>query len=332
LRQKETSASHAEREVIRLQERLAKLEVTLEITTNEREEIVRKVKIESRSYKSFLDEFERSRDEVHRYKDALKDLNEELDQRQNESLKASEKIFHMESTLRAYKKETKERVNTLVDREKDYTSVLERTRHKNRDMTSNLRNLSDMVERLRRERDICFLSLQDGQKKLSELSSKNSMVQLDDLLTTPLNQRRSPRHREPRTAPRSSYPPVESITARALARVVPEIYVSNYHLGVLGSPTTLAEERAEEIAACVAQNAKNSLEENFEEVSQLRSQIFRLEDDRSEQVSALKTKVRSLEKELTDERVGNRTPVMGSSARRTRKQNYFVDWDEKHAY
>ena len=148
---------------------------------------------------------------------------------------------------------------------------------------------------------------------------------------------------------------------------MPEIYVSGYHLG---SPTTLAEERAEEIAACVAQSARNSLQENFEEVSQLRSKIYRLEDERSEQVSDLRSKVRTLEKELAYERVGpmkplhserseeiqslkfrirnleselsydrvgNRTPVMGSSARRSRKKNYLVDWDEKewdekHAY
>ena len=36
--------------------------------------------------------------------------------------------------------------------------------------------------------------------------------------------------------------------------------MSNYNLAALGSPTSLAEERAEEIAACVALNAKESLE------------------------------------------------------------------------
>jgi chromosome segregation ATPase len=361
LREKETSASHAESEVSRLQERLIKLEVTLEITTKEREDAFKKAKNESASYKSMLDELERTRDEVHRYRNAMKNLNEELDQRQEESLKAKERIFQMESSLRAFKNEAKERVSTLADREKHSSGILERTRHENRDLTSNLHNMNDMVERLRRERDICFQSLQDGRKKLSELSSrKDSLVNLEDLFSSPSNQCQSPRRsREPRITPRYSQLPVESITGR----VVPEIYVSGYHLGALGSPTTLAEERAEEIAACVALNAKDSLEENLEEVSHLRSQIYRLEDERSVQVASLKSRVRNLEKDLTDERVGqrnsmedekseqisslrakvrnlekdlsyervgNRTPVMGSSARRSRKQNHFVDWDEKH--
>lgn len=362
LREKETSASHAEREVNRLQERLTKLEVTLEITTKEREDAVKKAKNESASYKSMLDDLERTRDEVHRYRNAMKHLNEELDQRQQESLKAKEIIFQRESSLRAFKKEAKERVNTLADREKDSTSILERTRHENRDLNSNLQNMNDMVERLRRERDICFQSLQDGRKKLSELSSrKDSLMNLEDLFSTPSNQRQSPRRRrEPQTTPRYSHPPMEVITNR----VAPEIFLSSYHLGVLGSPTSLVEERAEEIAACVALNAKESLQENLQEVSHLRSQIYRLEDERSEQVASLKSRVRNLEKELTDERVGqqksaedekgeqisslrakvrnlekelsdvrvgsSRTPVMGSSARRLRKQNNLAEWDQKH--
>ena len=134
--------------------------------------------------------------------------------------------------------------------------------------------------------------------------------------------------------------------------------MSNYNLAALGSPTSLAEERAEEIAACVALNAKESLEENFEEVSQLRSQIYSLEAERSEQVASLRSKVqrlendlsygrgshrhamqeqkndeilslrakvRDLERKLDIERVGNRTPIMGSSSKRSR--NHFVDSD-----
>ena len=361
LREKETCASNAEREVNRLQERLTKLEVTLESTMKEREDAVKKAKNESISYKSTLDDLERTRNEVHRYRNAMKNLNEELDQRQQESLKAKERIFQMESSLRTFKKEAKERVNTLADREKDSIGILERTRHENRDLNSNLKNMNDMVERLRRERDVCFQSLRDGRKKLSELSSrKDSMVDLEDIFSTPLNQGKSPpRKSEPRITSRYSHLPMEAITDR----VAPEIFVSGYHPGALGSPTSLAEERAEEIAACVALNAKESLQENLKEVSHLRSQIYRLEDarsdqvaslksrvrnleneltdekvgrrnsaegDKSEQISSLRAKVRNLEMELIDERVGSRTPVMGSSARRSRKQNNLTEWDQTH--
>jgi len=330
LRDKGTSASLTEQELFDLKERFNILELTLQKTMIERDETVRRVKIESRSHKLIIEELERSREEVLRYKNALNSLNEELDQRQQDAVKAQERIFKMESTLHAFKKETRQRVNTFTERDRDSSSVLEQTRRENRGLTSNLHSLNEKVEKLRRERDICFQSLQEGQKKLSALSSKNPTLQLYDVLPTSPNQRASTRSREPRTATRSSRPPVESVTARGSSRIpitFPELYVTNYDLG---SPTTLAEERAEEIVACVAQSAKHSLEENFEEVSQLRSQIYRLEDERSEQVSVLKAKVRKLENELSRERVGNQTPLMGTSARRARGQNYFVDYDEKH--
>ena len=363
LRERETSLSHAESEMIRLQERFTKLEITLDTTAKEREEAVERVKTESRSHKSVLNELKQSNDEVHRYKHILKELNEELDNRQEENLKAKERIYQMESTLRAFKKETKDRVRTFAGRENDTNGVVERTRDENRDLNRNLRDMNDIVARLRHERDICFASLQDGRKKLSELSSrKETSATFDDLYSTPsINRRsRSPRRgREHRTGLRPYPPPVEAVTARASNRVMPEIFVTSYQLG---SPTTPAEERAEEIAACIAQNAKETLVENLEEVSQLRSQIYRLEDERSEQVASLKSKVSNLEKELTIEKiglrrsldgakseeisslrakvrnlerelsVGNRTPLMGTSSRRPRKQNHFVDWDEKREY
>ena len=364
LRESKASSSHAESEMNRLQDRLAKLENVLDITTREREEAVGKMERDARSYKSTLNELKQSRDEVQRCKMVMRDLNEELDNRQEECLKAKERIYQMETTLRTFKKEAKERVSTIAGRENDTNSVLERTRQENRGLNNNLRDMNDIVERLRRERDICFQSLQDGQKKLSELSSrKESLLTEEDFSATPSNRRRfgSPKRGQSRPPLRQQHPPVESITARASNRMVPEIFVSSHQLG---SPTTLAEERAEEIAACVAQNARDCLVENLEEVTQLRSQIYRLEDERSEQVLSLKAKVSNLEKELSYERfghrierensddilalkskvrnlesrisydkiVGSRTPVMGSSARRSRKQNQLIDWDERREY
>ena len=352
LRERETSSSNAESEVIRLQKRLANLEATLIVSTKEREEAFEKAKYESRSHKSVLNELKQSRDEVHHCKNAMKGLNEELTQRQEECLKAKERVFQMESTLREFKKGTKERLKTFVGRENDTNSVLERTRNENRGLNSNLRDMNGIVERLRRERDVCFQSLQEGRKNLSELSSrKDSLVHPEDLCSTPSIQRQS---RSPRRGGESR-PALPD-------RVVPEIFVSSYRLG---SPTTPAEERAEEIAACVARSAKESLEENFEEVSQLRSHIYRLNVERSDQVASLKAKVSCLEKELTFERFGhrrsidkensnemsslkakvmnlekqlsydsfgNRTPVTGSSFRGSRKQSHLVDWDEKHGH
>jgi chromosome segregation ATPase len=307
LREREASYSgSAEHEITHLKKQVYNLEINLESTIQEKEESLGRVKNESRSHKAVLGELERSRDEVHRLKLTLTNLNEELDDRQQDALRADEKIYQMESTLRKFKAETKARVGTLMGRENDSSAVLERTRHENRDLTDNLQYLHDMIEKLRRERDVCFQSLKDGQKKLSQLSSKNSVYGLDDILETPPKQMGS-RYRESAntTTPRSSSrPPFESVTARSSrtpSAAFPEIYVTNYNLGDAGAMDMST--RAEEIAAYVAISARKSLEKNQEEVSQLRSQIYRLEDEKSVEVSALKTKVRTLEKELSYERV-----------------------------
>eukprot|EP00536_Pseudo-nitzschia_multiseries_P016086 jgi/Psemu1/312788/fgenesh1_kg.1017_\ len=177
-----------------------------------------------------------------------------------------------------------------------------------------------MVEKFRRERDTCLQNLQDGQKKLSELSSKNSVNGMDNTFTTPANQY-GKRQREHRSASRLFSTPI-SVT-------IPEIYVS----GV--PPTVHAEDKAEEFAAFLALSTRKAMKENFEEVSQLRSQIHRLEDERSEQVSALKTRVRDLQQELSYEKVYNQTPVMGKRSvnRPQGKSHHFMDADEeKYGY
>ena len=317
LRGREASYSgSAEHEINYLKNQVYNLEINLESTIHEKEESLGRVKNESRSHKAVLGELERSRDVVHRLKLALTNINEELDDRQQDALRADEKIFKMELTLRQFKAETKARVGTLMSRENDSLTVLERTRHENRDLTDNLQNLHDMIEKLRRERDICFQTLKDGQKKLSQLSSKNSIYGLDDILETPPKQMGS-RYRESATTTPRSYlrPPVESVTARSsrTPSAFPEIYVTNYNLGDVAAAVDMST-RAEEIAACVAISAKKSMERNQEEISQLRSKMYRLEDERSVEVSALKTKVRTLEKELSYERVENApTSMYGTS-------------------
>jgi len=312
-RREVSCSSSSEHEIYHLKKQLNNFEINLESTIQEKEEALSRVKNESRSHKTVLSELEKSRAEVRRLKCALTNLDEELNDRQQDALRADEKMFEMESTFRKFKAETKARVNSVVS---DSSTILERTRHKNRDLTDNLKNLHGMVETLRRERDACFKSLIDGQQKLSQIS--NSVYGLDDILETPQKQQGSC-HKEWVTTSRSSRPAVASVTARSsrMSGTFPEIYVTNYNLGDVDLSS-----RAEDIAACVVISAINSTEEK-EEVSQLRSQIYRLEDESSAEVSALKAKIRNLASVATNS-TGNRDTTV-----RFRNPSYFVDGDEQ---
>ena len=148
---------------------------------------------------------------------------------------------------------------------------------------------------------------------MSKISSpKNVVAEFnDDLLETPSSRQR---YRDSPTMSRSSTrPPIESVITQTPRppRTHPEIYVTNFNLG---SDVDLSK-RAEEIAACIdAISPRNNLEDNEEEVSHLRSQIHRLEDERSAELSALKAKVKNLQEELSYEKIDSgSTSIYGNS-------------------
>ena len=281
-------------EINHLKTQLDNLEINLVSTMQEKDEALNRLKYDSRSHETLRNELERSKEDVDRFKVAIGILNEELDERQQEALHTKDIMLKMESTPRKFKAETKARVGTLMNRDESGSyMMLERTRDESRHLTNNIQNLYGMVEKLRGERDICFQSLKDGQKKLSKISSpKNVVAEFnDDLLETPSSRQR---YRDSPTMSRSSTrPPIESVITQTPRppRTHPEIYVTNFNLG---SDVDLSK-RAEEIAACIdAISPRNNLEDNEEEVSHLRSQIHRLEDERSAELSALKAKVKNL--------------------------------------
>lgn len=301
-------------EINHLKTQLDNLEINLVSTMQEKDEALNRLKYDSRSHETLRNELERSKEDVDRFKVAIGILNEELDERQQEALHTKDIMLKMESTPRKFKAETKARVGTLMNRDESGSyMMLERTRDESRHLTNNIQNLYGMVEKLRGERDICFQSLKDGQKKLSKISSpKNVVAEFnDDLLETPSSRQR---YRDSPTMSRSSTrPPIESVITQTPRppRTHPEIYVTNFNLG---SDVDLSK-RAEEIAACIdAISPRNNLEDNEEEVSHLRSQIHRLEDERSAELSALKAKVKNLQEELSYEKIDSgSTSIYGNS-------------------
>jgi chromosome segregation ATPase len=267
-----------DRELNRLRSQVDMLESNLDLIKKERDDALALSQNESRAHKVAVGELERARDEVTRQEMALDRLHEELATRQQENLQSEEKIFQMESTLRRFREETKEKVSSMIGRHKESSSVLEKTRQENRALAEDMLHMERLVDTLKRERDACFQSLEAGRRKLAQISSKSHINGLDNLFETPTTH--------------DYYN--GSIAARSKRSALPEIYITDYFVdrGIVSS-------RAEEIAACVAMSAKNSLQESHDEASQLRSQVYRLEEEKSAEVASLRAKIRTLERELS---------------------------------
>eukprot|EP00980_Cylindrotheca_fusiformis_P017656 scaffold5529_cov117-Cylindrotheca_fusiformis.AAC.33 len=73
----------------------------------------------------------------------------------------------------------------------------------------------------------------------------------------------------------------------------------------------MSSNRAEEVAACLAISAKNSIRESHDESFQLRSHVYRLEEEKEVEVSSLRARIRLLENQLVQVEVGNHSFVSG---------------------
>jgi chromosome segregation ATPase len=249
--------ANTNREINHLQQQLADVELRLSSTRKERDDAVRQAKSKWRAYSNTLEDLEKARDDSRRYKVEVGELHEELSSRQ-------EKIVQMESKARRFQDDIKEKVSSIMCS----TAALETTRRANQELTDNIAHLERLVESLRRERNACIASLENGQRKLSQLTSTTGQIN-------------TPEHRNNRL-------------------VASELYITSHAVGG-DHPELLLPLRAEEIASCVAMSARKSLHESEEETSNLRSKVFQLQEEKTAEVSALKAKIRNLEREMSYE-------------------------------
>ncbi|KAG7367528.1 myosin heavy chain [Nitzschia inconspicua] len=303
LEREKSRSSNANHEMSSLRQRIQALEEDLSSARQALDESAAKHRNDYRDHKIVLGELERARDETKRQKTAIDRLHEEVAARQRESLRSQEKMFQMESSLRRFQEETKEKVGTMVCRQKESSSILEKTKQENQALVQDVRRLEQLVEKLKRQRDACYESLKNGRAKLAELSLNNCLNgPFDDLFETSSKEYKEFRHVTN-----------EPVATKLKRSVLPELYITDYYLGDRVNPGLSL--RAEEIAACVAISAKNSLQESHDETSQLRSHIYRLEEERTAEVSALKAKVRTLERELSHQQQSPLHRVDSSSNR-----------------
>jgi cell division protein FtsB len=200
----------------------------------------------------------------------------------------------MEAALSRFQSETKEKVGKVIHHHRDSAQLLEKARNENGALDQENRHLQRLVEKLQRERDACYRSLELGRDRLAKMSSRklNGRIKGELHFDGPHDLKSN------------------ATKAGLISHVVPELYLTEY------SADHLLSLRAEEIAACLAMAAKSSLQESHDEASHLRSQVYRLEEEKEVELASLKAKIRSLERET-----GGR--VSGSSyAKRSR---YVID-------
>ena len=277
-----TRLMDSDNETKQMEKRIENVEAELFSSRRERDDAVRKAESESRARVSLSSDLSQAKDLLTRQKSELDRLSRDLERAKEDRRRGEEKISNMESTLSRFQVETKEKVEKVVNHHKDSTQFLESANHRNRVLEEENKGLERILGKLQRERDSCYRSLELGRERLATITSKS----VNSRINSVSGRINSEVHL---TGPSD----VKSrVTAADMISHVPELYLTDY------SADQLLSLRAEEIAACLAASARESLQESHEEASHLRSQVYRLEDEKEAEVASLKSRIRSLEREL----------------------------------
>jgi hypothetical protein len=277
VRERERSQStDTDNEIRRLGKRLSDLEAELAASNRQRDVALSKAEAESRARLSLSGDLKsQTKDELSRQKNALDRLSRDLERAKVDKQKGEDKISSMESTLRQFQAETKEKVGKVINHHNDSAQLLEKASHQNRALEEENKGLERIVGKLQRERDSCYRSLELGRERLASIVSKSSNGRINGEL-----------HFDGPADMKSRVANADMISH------VPELYLTAY------SADQLLSLRAEEIAACLAVSAKDSIQESHDEASHLRSQVYRLEEEKEAEVARLKARIHSLDREL----------------------------------
>ena len=286
LQDKECSrAAAAEREHERIQKTRSELETKLSEARQQRDDARNDLHKECLSRQSLYNELERTKENLKRQQDAVEQLSHDLHLSRVEKASDDQRISSMESSLNQFRSEAQEKLEKVVRDHRESKDMFERERGQIRLLKDQNRNLQSEYQKVKRERDLLINSLQSGRSRLAAMATKSvassmshSELHGDDPLyaTVPTTNIEFGTHH---------LAPVEEAQ---------ELYITDFSTGDLASL------RAEEIVSYLAMSAKSSLQESQEEASQLRSQVYRLEEEKESEVASLKTRIRLLERQVSN--------------------------------
>jgi hypothetical protein len=274
-----SQSTNAEREIRQMEKRMSELQLELAATKRQSDDGTARLEAETRTLESRTCDYDRVKMELNRQNAITERMSRELESVKDERNQGEEKISSMQSALGNFQSETKRKVDKVVQHERDSVHLLERALRENRALASSKKELEAIAKKLQRERDACYDSLEIGRERLAKMASKSYGRINGDSTLGP--------------APEV---PTRGINGEGTSHIItPELYLTDY------SVDHIMNLRAEEIAACLAVSAKKSVRESHEETYHLRSQVFKLEEAKEAEVSSLKARIRSLERELVQE-------------------------------
>ena len=271
-----------------LRQQIQDLSKQIDSVENDREESRQLLESRSRSYDAVMLDLQQSKDDSKRHQQRIDILSVELEDRRADSRRKDEKILRYETELSRIREETKSRT----------TSAMEKAIHRTQELTREKENLEQLVDDLQKERDACFEALQDGRRRLLDLSRSQRLYlasEIEDVLPLPLP--REIREKQALTG-KHGYTNRSFRSSRG--------HTSDGGLGPASPGAHLSQRavdfpllvRAEEIAACVAMDAQHTIQQKEDDNQNLKAKIYQLEVSRKAEEEELKSRIRSLEREL----------------------------------
>jgi chromosome segregation ATPase len=272
--------------VTSLRQQVNDLRQQLESADRIRQETQQLLETRSCSYEAVLLDLQQSRDGVKKREKRIDQLSEELEERQVDLQRKDAKLYRYEMELRRLRDETKART----------TSTMEKAINRAQELESDKQRLEILVNELREQRNACFDALQEGRRRLMSISQSDRVYggsELEDILPLPyINDEadrpglsRSPGYSRRASNDNQIHTPIIELTS---SRKKPQERGAD--------PPHIV--RAEEIAACVAMNARNTLQQKEEENQHLQAKIYQLEASSKVEQEDLKIRIRRLEREL----------------------------------
>ena len=216
------------------------------------------------SQKQLTDELKRTREELMTKKKELLGLEQRQEDVEEDSVPALD-LAKMRALVRRMQASTNERVLSMS---RDATTLI----HVLQDKKDNLELILRKTEK---ERDACISCLEYGRKKLARVTRTVN----DEVFDARIIESQSTQDLGTAEIFLSTHPPQSS-----------ELFLTTFSM----DPLEFAS-RAEEIATCLAVSAKASLGDCQDENLNLRSKIYRLEEERKAAIAALQSRIRLTE-------------------------------------
>lgn len=260
--------SNIDFETQRLNGRIHTLENELARISQERDDALKMYQADSQVSRSLGVELRSAKEELSRQKADYSRITRQLDISESEKRRYEDRLSSLTAYLQKFQTDTKERMESVVNRHKSCAIQIRNLEEQNS-------GLEQRLLKAIRERDACSQCLQVGRDKLAQLIGKSGAHEL-----------------------------LGQLQSNDENGVIESRGSSHHHLAAPFFNTAefleynLVSRRAEEIAACLAVSAKYCLRASQNEASSLRSQVFQLEEEKEMEVSTLKSRIRSLEREV----------------------------------